>query len=67
MIMNAPMKVPCQNALMPSRPRAVADHLDQRRPDQGAERRADTAGEIGAADDRRARSPAVPCPSRDWW
>src|SRR5689334_12411187 len=32
---------------------AVADDLDQRGADQGAERRADAAGQIGAADDCR--------------
>ena len=33
---------------------AVADDLDQRRADDGAEGRADAAGEVGAADDRRS-------------
>src|SRR5271168_831631 len=31
---------------------AVADHLDQRRADDGAQRPADAASQIGAADDR---------------
>ncbi len=49
--MKLPTKVPCQKVLMPSRIRLLRITSMRDRPDHGAHRRTDAAGEVGAADD----------------
>ena len=51
--MAPPMKVALPEGVDAQQAEAVADHFDQRGADQRADRRADTAGQAGAADDGR--------------